>query len=238
MLNWDPKKLPAKPFFSVTHINMHGSIHNGTIVFDTLLAVSIETLAPEPDSRPDSIIMPAITIGGQICTTFVLKNSAPIGSPPFILESAAFSKNDTSYKITSFLPASVAAQDSLILQICFTPMDSLHHRDSLLLITDCFSFAISLDAHGVPAAGVRSSEVPTLFLVRPNPAQNELSIELLREVGQKARIEIFDALGKKVFSDERNLPSGMDVIRIDTRKLPAGIYVVRVGKDVQNFVKE
>ena len=349
VLKWDPKKLGSQKFPVKTYIKVHGNIINSTSVFDTLLGVNTQSLAPEPEFHPDSIIFPATKTGEQICTTFVFKNSAPIGNPPFILESAVLTIADSTYQITflsSTLPASVASQDSLTLEVCFRPLDSTGHRDSLVLKTDCFSFAISLDgrgstglifasdldfasvnvgdtlcenvliknigsspftltkslvlsdtinfstntstlpvsiggggsvpvevcfhpktegtfsaavdwgtdlealfAHsvksnsvlsgkGTPKAGVNSLGVSNSFTVRPNPTQNELSIALRREVAHEVRIEIFDALGKKVFGDKRNLLSGMNVIHIDTRNLSAGIYLVRVGEDVQNFVKE
>ncbi len=101
--------------------------------------------------RPDSIVFPVKKIGDQICTTFVLKNSAKIGGTAITLNSALLTNKDTSYKVVSItpsLPHSIAAQDSVNVQVCYTAADSSRHRDSLIMQTDCFSIAISLDAHG------------------------------------------------------------------------------------------
>jgi len=84
---------------------------------------------------------------------------------------------------------------------------------------------------------VKSSTTQQTFLIRPNPAQNEISIEFQFNPMQEERIEIFDALGKKVFSSQRNLLEGMNVIHIDTRSFAAGIYLVRIGDIVRSFVK-
>lgn len=240
IFNWDPKKLGAQKL-SKTFIRVHGSIINSSIIFDTLLAVSTESLPFQPDTHPDSIAFPAAKIGEQICSTFVLRNSAPKGNLPFILESAAFSNTDTTYRITSIsssLPVSVGAQDSVTLTVCFTPVDSSTHQDSLVLKTDCFNFAISLASKGVQPAGVRSSESANSLFIYPNPTQNELNINLQSEFGKKAQIEIFDALGKKVLGVERYLISGRNTVHIDTRNLSAGIYLIRIGESLMNFVKE
>ena len=106
---------------------------------------------PPTSSRSDSIVFPVKQIGEQICTTFVFKNSAALGGTALNLLSALFTNTDTSYKLQSVippLPHLLVAQDSLLLQVCYTPGDSSRHRDSLVMKTDCFSIPISLDAHG------------------------------------------------------------------------------------------
>ncbi len=279
----------------------------------------------------------------------MLKNSAPAGSPPFILESAGVINKDTEYRIVSLsssLPATIAAQDSLSLEVCFAPLDSTFFPDSLVVRTDCYSFAVALDGQGLTGlisasdldfgsvnagdtvcknvliknigsapfllgrsfilsdtiifsvdesklpisippggsisievcfhprsegpyraviewstdlaasfahsiksnsilsgtgtsnAGVKTPLEPNSFLVRPNPTRNELDMYFQQDAGQNTRIEIFDAIGKTVFSEQRNLLSGMNIIHIDTRNLAAGIYLIRIGESSQNFIKE
>ena len=240
ILNWDPKKLGAHKL-AKTFIKVHGSIINSNFVFDTVLAVSTESFGIQPDTHPDSLVFPVTRIGEQICSTFVLKNSASKGNSPFILETAGFTNNDTTYKIISVstaLPASVAGQDSLTLEVCFSPLDSSHHLDSLILKTDCFSFGILLDGKGLSQAAVKFFEAPNSFSIYPNPTQNELTIHVISEVGKETEIEIFDALGKKVLAEKRYLLNGMTVIHLNTKNLSSGIYLVRLGETSQNFIKE
>ncbi|MEP7233803.1 MAG: T9SS type A sorting domain-containing protein [Ignavibacteriota bacterium] len=73
--------------------------------------------------------------------------------------------------------------------------------------------------------------------VHPNPSQDEIDIELQSSLKQEAKIEIFDALGVRVFSDVRNINSGSNSIHLDTKGLSGGMYVVRVGEASQSFVK-
>ncbi|MFI5263779.1 MAG: T9SS type A sorting domain-containing protein, partial [Candidatus Kapaibacterium sp.] len=106
---------------------------------------------PPASGRADSIVFPVKKIGEQICTTFVFKNTAAIGGTALNLTSASLTNADSSYviqSVTPSLPHALAPKDSLTLQVCYTPADSSRHRDSLVMKTDCFSLAISLDAHG------------------------------------------------------------------------------------------
>lgn len=124
---------------------------NTTIIRLERSASVLKLSTNPPAAKPDSIVFPVKKIGDQICTTFVFKNTAPIGGTALNLNSANFTNNDQFYKlqsVTPSLPHSLAPQDSLTLQVCYTPLDSARHKDSLIMKTDCFSFAIFLDAHG------------------------------------------------------------------------------------------
>jgi plastocyanin len=108
------------------------------------------TTTPPTSSRADSIVFPVKQIGTQICTTFVLKNTAPKNGTAINLNSALLTNSDTSFKASASIsfPHSLAAGDSAAIQVCYTPRDSSRHQDTLILRSDCFSIPISLDAHG------------------------------------------------------------------------------------------
>jgi len=114
-------------------------------------AISLAT-SPVAVSKPDSIFFPQQKIGNQICTTFVVKNTAADGGTPLLITSATLRKNDAAFAIQSVtppLPYVLAAQQTVDISLCFTAKDSARHRDSLVVQTDCFSIPISLDAHGL-----------------------------------------------------------------------------------------
>jgi len=109
------------------------------------------TTNPQTSTRADSIVFPVKEIGTQICTTFVLKNTAPKNGTAINLNSVQLSNSDTSYKTNTSnitFPHSILAGDSVSFQVCYTPADSSRHQDTLILKSDCFSIPISLDAHG------------------------------------------------------------------------------------------
>ncbi|MEI8134612.1 MAG: choice-of-anchor D domain-containing protein [bacterium] len=106
--------------------------------------------SPPTSSRSDSIVFPVKKIGEQICTTFVLKNTAAKGGAPINLNAVTLTAGDPTYiaSTTMNFPHAIVAGDSALVQVCYTPIDSLRHQDSLILKTDCFNLTITLDAHG------------------------------------------------------------------------------------------
>ncbi|MDP4230152.1 MAG: T9SS type A sorting domain-containing protein [Bacteroidota bacterium] len=86
------------------------------------------------------------------------------------------------------------------------------------------------------------STIPFRILsLRPNPAQDELQIDVQSAVKQDANIEICNALGVRVYSDSRNLANGANSIHLETKGLASGLYIVRItsacGATSQEFVK-
>lgn len=109
--------------------------------------------------KPDSIFFPEQTVGNKICTTFVVRNTAPVGGSALSFTSADFKHSDASFSlgtITPALPASIQPQQDLTIEVCYTAKDVLRHLDTLVINNDCFSIPISLDAHS--ATGLISAE--------------------------------------------------------------------------------
>jgi hypothetical protein len=95
-----------------------------------------------------------------------------------------------------------------------------------------------------------------IISIHPNPAQDEIIVEIsgtdffsgtdsqsvtgdganglrVRSTG----VLVFDALGAKVYSEIRNLPSGQSSIHLPIHDLAPGVYFVRVGDVGRSFVK-
>ena len=88
---------------------------------------------------------------------------------------------------------------------------------------------------------IRTGKVIDILSMRPNPAQDEIFLDL-HSVGAGAiRIDLVNALGAKVFSEDRSICSGNITISLDTHSLSQGVYLVRLssaeGEAVQSFVK-
>ncbi|MDP4230889.1 MAG: T9SS type A sorting domain-containing protein [Bacteroidota bacterium] len=76
---------------------------------------------------------------------------------------------------------------------------------------------------------LRTGSVLEITSIRPNPAQDEVQIDVQSAVRQDASIEIRNALGVQVYSDAKSLVSGSNSIHLDTKGLASGMYFVRVG---------
>jgi choice-of-anchor B domain-containing protein len=66
--------------------------------------------------------------------------------------------------------------------------------------------------------------------VFPNPAQNELMVQLVHDV---ALIEVFDAEGRRVLSVPANKQRSL---KLDVRALESGIYSLKAGEEVARIV--
>jgi len=84
---------------------------------------------------------------------------------------------------------------------------------------------------------LRTGNILSITSIHPNPAQDEVEIELHSAIKQDVNFEVFDALGARVFSVAQNITGGANTIHFDTKGLSAGKYLVRVGNITQSFVK-
>ncbi|MEI8134098.1 MAG: choice-of-anchor D domain-containing protein [bacterium] len=106
---------------------------------------------PPITGRADSIVFPIERVGQQICTTFVISNTAADGGKPIRISTISLKRGGGGFSVahtSKTVPFEIAPQTSDSIQVCFSATDTLRHRDSLLVQTDCFAFSISLDAHG------------------------------------------------------------------------------------------
>ncbi|MEP7236022.1 MAG: T9SS type A sorting domain-containing protein, partial [Ignavibacteriota bacterium] len=118
-------------------------------LFRSAPTVNLAT-SPVASTKPDSIFFPQQKVGVEICTTFVVKNTAPSGGSPLAFLGVKLAHADASFTIKSItpsLPAQINAQQDLTIELCYTAKDSLRHFDSLIISNDCFDIPISLDAH-------------------------------------------------------------------------------------------
>ncbi|MDD3152833.1 MAG: T9SS type A sorting domain-containing protein, partial [Bacteroidales bacterium] len=66
----------------------------------------------------------------------------------------------------------------------------------------------------------------------PNPANENINVNLFANNSNKASIEIFSISGTKVFSQNySNLNNGENNININVKQLPAGMYIITLKYD-------
>jgi hypothetical protein len=73
--------------------------------------------------------------------------------------------------------------------------------------------------------------------LKPNPAQNEVAVELDAAEGGVAMMEIYDELGKRVMRKEIAIAKGKQKVTISTADIAEGMYSVRLGNVSGRFVK-
>ncbi|HQW87761.1 MAG TPA: T9SS type A sorting domain-containing protein [Flavobacteriales bacterium] len=85
----------------------------------------------------------------------------------------------------------------------------------------CLSAAISTALTGSVVDG---------WTVFPNPTEGSVSV-VWPAAATDARLELFDATGRVVWSDRRTLNTGMNLVRDGAETLMAGTYILRVSTD-------
>jgi photosystem II stability/assembly factor-like uncharacterized protein len=83
----------------------------------------------------------------------------------------------------------------------------------------------------------KSSVYSNALTVYPNPAKDEVQIELEAAEQGVVRMELYDELGGCVIRREQAVTKGKQTISISTRELSEGIYNVRIGGVSGRFVK-
>ncbi len=109
------------------------------------------TKLPDFPARIDSLAFPPTKVNDEVCSTLVYINTAPKGGKAFIVSDVKLKKNSGYFKITSVKPAptfTMQGGDSLIVQVCFKPNDTLLFTDTLLLVTDCFTAPLPIIGKG------------------------------------------------------------------------------------------
>jgi hypothetical protein len=88
---------------------------------------------------------------------------------------------------------------------------------------------------------LKTGSVFSINSIHPNPVIDEIVIEVQSDLTQNAIMEIFDALGTKIYSEDVNLTQRLNSVRFDTKALSDGVYTIRLrstkGLVSESFVK-
>ncbi|HNQ13579.1 MAG TPA: T9SS type A sorting domain-containing protein [Bacteroidia bacterium] len=76
-------------------------------------------------------------------------------------------------------------------------------------------------------------EVHSNFIIYPNPAQSEINVLLTYSAKLPIYIELYDIIGKKIFSKM----SYSNKTSIDIKDLPKGVYIIDIGNTKRKFIK-
>jgi hypothetical protein len=99
-----------------------------------------------------------------------------------------------------------------------------------------FNYDFVCGEHSI--AGLMNGIMPMKIIsLHPNPTQDAIELELRSPEKQRLQIEIFDALGVNVYSQNSEVVAGAGTVHLDTRNFPQGMYLVRIGNQAETFLK-
>jgi len=144
---------PLDSAYAPLYIVNSGGVHIDPIpeLFYKPAHVRLSVL-PDLPARIDSLIYPTTKVGDEVCSTLVYINtSSGTSAKSLTIVSASLRKNKSQITIASTvpnLPATLKAGDTLKMQICFRPDDTLIYADSIILKTDCFDAPLPIVGQG------------------------------------------------------------------------------------------
>jgi hypothetical protein len=104
--------------------------------------------------------------------------------------------------------------------------------------TQCYTLRITLSSTSFRGDGTTDGEttefeIPAIvlesnFLMFPNPAQDELTLDIMMQDENPVQVSIMDITGKMLMRNTYELGKDQNRVTLDVSKLAAGMYVVRV----------
>lgn len=104
--------------------------------------------------------------------------------------------------------------------------------------TQCYTLRITLSSSAFRSDGSTDGETTEFeipvevlesnFIMFPNPAQNELTLDIHMEDERPVQVSILDITGKTLLRNSYELGKDQNRVTMDVSKLAAGMYVVRV----------
>lgn len=181
----------------------------------------------------------AIDTGMKVTQSFYVKNAGPAALK---VNSIAFSGTHASeFKLlgTTTFPASIAAGDSLKLDVQFAPL-AVGLRTAMITINSndfdekSYSYAlqgVALNNRTSLDEKVASSSFIKLY---PNPTADAATVAITLKKAERFEITILDLNGKAVMETiVKELQAGDNNVSVSTSNLPNGNYIVQVASTNQ-----
>ena len=90
------------------------------------------------------------------------------------------------------------------------------------------------DFHFSEIKSIRINATKSEISVYPNPAKEILNIDYTSTEINNITIAVFDGLGRKVFTEQRIVPAGKNVLTVDIHKLNKGNYTLFINYNSSN----
>jgi hypothetical protein len=83
--------------------------------------------------------------------------------------------------------------------------------------------------------GINTTKNLMITNMYPNPTMGNLNITLQTLHAGSIHIDVYDVLGRTIFSNYKNVSANDNTITLSTTELPAGSYFIRLSDDNSNF---
>ncbi len=114
--------------------------------------------------------------------------------------------------------------------------------------SQCYTLKVSLSStnwrtDGSTDGEVTEMEVPVIFEeaefgMYPNPATDQLTVEVPMQADADVTVSVLDPAGKLAIQQHRTMSKGDNRMTLDVRTLPNGVYFVQVRNGEQSFTRK
>ncbi len=77
-----------------------------------------------------------------------------------------------------------------------------------------------------------------LLKIYPNPAKDVISVMYRSDKEEELEYEIFNPLGKSIFSEKIDVKEGIHKYNISVAHVAAGMYILKIKDSIRKFTKE
>jgi hypothetical protein len=88
------------------------------------------------------------------------------------------------------------------------------------------------------ATGIKEEALTTFIKVYPNPAVNNLVIQLANYKAGEVTIKLFDLQGRQVMEDNQSIQNNSTILSVNTIDLASGTYFLRLQNNELNYTQK
>jgi hypothetical protein len=118
------------------------------------------------------------------------------------------------------------------LPVSFKPTEMRKYKDSIIVYSNATKqdSVILLEGEGIDSTiGVVENLITNYqLLITPNPASEEITMQIKSPLAETCRIRFFNSLGMEVKNININLISGMNELKMDINDFMSGIYLYNI----------
>lgn len=197
---------------------------NGTI----LKKVIIESLYPDSiyamNANQTQLQFDTTVIGGTKTKSIIIHNDGSIPLNISVAASDTFQVSTSNNWFSSNINFTLAAQRDSVVNVRFSPMDTLFYQDTLVISTDSVnSIYIALNGFGINnLIGIDKIENNNSISLFPNPFAESVDIFVMNNQDQLEFV-LYDLLSRKLLQQKFT-----NSISLNTQQLAKGIYIYEV----------
>lgn len=200
------------------------------------LNISKDDLFPTTSDNTD---FSAIDTGMKVTQSFYVKNAGPAALKVNSISFSGTHASEFTLLGTTSFPASIAAGDSLKLDVQFAPL-VVGLRTAMITINSndfdekSYSYALQGVALNNRTSITDKTASSSFIKLYPNPTADAATVAITLKKAERFEITVLDLNGKAVMETiAKELQAGDNTVSVSTSNLPNGNYIVQVASTNQ-----